>query len=305
MHLAKNKILNLMLPVFILLFLLPNNIFAQQQYKKLVAVSRFENNSNQAGLANLGTGMADQLADALIQSGKFVVIERQTLEDVVTEQDLAASGRAAQSKTAQTGKLVPAQILIKGAVTEFESETSGSSTGITFSGVSLGAKKTTAHVAVVVRIIDTTTGQVLDSVRVEGLAKASGTKIGLGIKGVDLGTEGFKKTPLGKATQIAIDKAVLKIAEKLDKIPFEGKIIDIKDKMIYTNMGQRNGVVPNSVFYAYAPGEEITDPDTGERLGSDKMKVGSIKITTVEEKFSKAIYDTGGPFEKGYILMVH
>jgi len=53
------------------------------------------------------------------------VLERQTSEDVLAEQDLVASGRAAKSKTAQTGKIIPAQILVTGAITEFEHSSAG------------------------------------------------------------------------------------------------------------------------------------------------------------------------------------
>lgn len=82
------------------------------ELKKTVAVSRFENKAGISSQMKLGSGMADMLADALIQSGKFVVLERQTLSDVIGEQNLAAGSRAAVSKTAQTGKIIPAQILI-------------------------------------------------------------------------------------------------------------------------------------------------------------------------------------------------
>lgn len=299
--LLKFKNTALIMSALIGLFLCNSDCFALN-LKKTIAVSRFENKTDSAGQVSLGTGMADQLADALMQSGKFVVVERQTLEDIIAEQDIAASGRAAVSKIAQTGKLLPAQIIIKGTVTEFEAEAGKGSTGISFSGVSLGSSKATAHVAVILRIIDSTSGQVLDSIRVEGEARAGGMKIGLDISGVDLGTEGFKRTPLGKATQIAIDNAVVKIAEKLEKVPFEGRIIKVEDKIIYTNIGARNGVSVGSVFNAYGLGEEIVDPQTGENLGSEKTKLGSIKITSIEDRFSKAVTEVGGNFESGVIL---
>ncbi|HJP19642.1 MAG TPA: CsgG/HfaB family protein [Nitrospinota bacterium] len=272
------------------------------QYKKTIAVSRFENRTNASGQANLGSGMADQLADSLIQSGKFVVLERQTLEDIIGEQDLAASGRAAVSKTARTGKLVPAQILIKGTVTEFDSKSGSSGAGVGFGGFNIGSKKTTAHVAVILRLIDTTTGVVLDSKRVEGKSEGSGLKLGVGVGGFDFGTEGFKRTPLGKAMQITIDKAVVEVTKKLDQLPYTGKIIKVTEDVIYTNIGERNGVSVGDLFNVYSRGEELIDPDTGENLGSEKTKVGSIKINSVKEKFSKAIPETGEIFKKGLIL---
>jgi curli biogenesis system outer membrane secretion channel CsgG len=279
-----------------------NHCFAAS-LKKVIAVSRFENKTNYSGQINLGDGMADQLADALMQSGKFVVVERQTLEDVIAEQDLAASGRFAKAKSAATGKLVPAQILIKGTITEFEAQSRQGGTGISFQGISLGSSKASAHVGLILRIIDTTTGQILDSVRIEEKAEAGGMRIGLNIKGVSFGTEDFKKTPLGKAVQIAIDKAVVQIAEKLDNLAFEGRIVKVDGGLIYTNIGLRNGASVGDTFTVYALGEELVDPETGELLGSEKTKVGSIKLTSVQEKFSKAQAEVGGGFERGMVLV--
>src|SRR6266404_3105929 len=118
--------------------------------KKIVAVSRFENKTSWQGQVSLGDGMADQLTDALMQSGQFVVMERQTIKDVITEQDFANSGRVQKAASAETGKLVSAQILVKGTVTEFESASSGSENGVGFGGFKIGNKREEAHVGLII-----------------------------------------------------------------------------------------------------------------------------------------------------------
>ena len=256
--------------------------------KKIVAVSRFENKTSWKGQVMLDDGMADQLTDALMQSGQFIVLERQTLGDVVAEQDLATSGRAQASKSAQTGKLISAQILVKGAVTEFENKSAGSGTGIGFGPVQLANKREEAHVGLIIRLIDTTTGQVLDSQRVEGTATAGGMSVGVNAGGVAFGTEGFKKTPLGKATQIAIDNAVNFIANKLKNVPFQGHVVKASGEDIYISAGTRTGVAAGDVFTVYKVGEALVDPATGEQLGAEETKLGTIKVYQVDEKFSKA-----------------
>ena len=112
---------------------------AADPLKKVVAVSRFENqtsfvdpSSGSSGQALLTNGLADQLTDALIQSGRYIVLERQTLTDVIGEQDLATSGRVQQAQSARTGKLTAAQILIKGTVTEFGLRSEGKRTSSSF-----------------------------------------------------------------------------------------------------------------------------------------------------------------------------
>jgi curli biogenesis system outer membrane secretion channel CsgG len=256
--------------------------------KKTVAVSRFENKTAWKGQVLLDDGMADQLTDALMKSGEFMVLERQTLGDVIAEQDLATNGRAAKSQTAQTGKLTSAQILIKGTITEFENKAAGSGTGIGFGGIRLANKREEAHVGLIIRLIDTTTGQVLDSQRVEGKATAGGMSVGVDVGGVGFGTEGFSKTPLGKATQITIDNAVAYIAGKLKNVAYQGRVIKAGGDDIYINTGQRNGCAVGDMFTVFSVGEALVDPDTGEKLGSEEKKKGSIKVYDVQEKFSKA-----------------
>src|SRR5665213_799146 len=113
--------------------------------KKIVAVSRFDNKTAYSA-ATIGDGMADQLTDALMQSGQFTVMERENLKDVVGEEDLANSGRVQKSQSAQTGKLVSAQILVQGTITEFENNSSGGSKGFGIGGFHVGSKKGEATV---------------------------------------------------------------------------------------------------------------------------------------------------------------
>ena len=68
--------------------------------KKIVAVSRFDNKTAYSSAA-IGDGMADQLTDALMQSGQFTVMERQNIKDVIKEEDFANSGRVQKAKSAK------------------------------------------------------------------------------------------------------------------------------------------------------------------------------------------------------------
>lgn len=266
------------------------NMASAATLKKIVAVSRFENKTSWRGQISLDDGMADQLTDALMQSGQFVVVERQTLGDVTGEQDLANSGRVQKSASAQTGKLVSAQILIKGTVTEFESQSSGSENGVGFGGFHIGNKREEAHVGLIIRLIDTTTGEVLASQRVEGKAAAGGVKVGANVSGVEFGTAGFSKTPLGKAVQMAIDDAVSQISAKLKDVPFQARVVKVNadNNEVYISGGSKTGVAEGNVFTIYSVGENLVDPSTGEQLGSEVTKKGTVKVTSVEEKYAKA-----------------
>ena len=254
-------------------------------------MSRFENRTSVGGGGQyqVGSGMSDQLADALIQSGRFVVVERQTLTDVIGEQDLASSGRVSKGKgSARTGKITSAQILVKGTVTEFQDGSSGGGSGFSFAGIKLGASGGETHVAVIIRLIDSTTGEIIASKRVEGKAKSSGYEFGINFAGVGFNNDSFKKSPIGKTVQIVIDRAVVYIAKQLEELPFEGRVIRAKGKSLYVSAGQRNGTKVGDEFVVFSKGEELKDPDTGEILGFDEEEIGRVKITKVKKKFSMA-----------------
>lgn len=143
--------------------------------RKVIAVSRFENRTNWQGQLSINDAMADQLIDALTNSGQFTVLERQTVQDVLGEQDFANSGRVEKAESARTGKVTAAQILVKGTITEYQSNAKQQGRGWKFGGFKLNKSGSEAHVGLMIRLIDTTTGEVIDSQRVSGAASAGGT----------------------------------------------------------------------------------------------------------------------------------
>lgn len=271
--------------------------------KKNIAVMDFENKAGAEAQWNLGSGMTEMLTTALVNSNRFTVVERQAIADVITEQDFGASGRTREAGAAKIGQILNAQVLVRGAVTEFQTRTSSSSGAFGYAGGSIGMSSSKAHVAVNIRLYDATTGQIIDSIRCEGDAKSGG--LSLGYSGTfSFGTKSFAKTPLGKATQQTINKAVYFIIKKMNTIPWEGKIVSVKGNTVYINAGKDSNVLVGDEFTVYKKGEELVDPDTGMSLGSEDTKVGRVQITSVEKKFSKASAIAGSlkSFGRGDII---
>lgn len=279
----------------------PRAIPAAVGPKKLVGVAAFENKTNWSGQVNLGSGMADQLITSLMNSGRFIVLERQNVEAVLREQDFASSGRTTATGGAKSGKINRAQILIQGAITEFGA-TESSGGAIAIKGFALGGKQSKAMVGIDLRIYDTTTGQVLASKACRGEAKSSGSSIGY--TGGDFGfaTGGEAKTPMDLAVRAAIDQALDFIIIELDRVPWQGRIAMIKDDKIYINVGRTSGIQIGDKFGVYNEGESIVDPDSGMTLGSEMSQIGAIEVIKVDEKFSNAIPINGTGFEANNIL---
>jgi curli biogenesis system outer membrane secretion channel CsgG len=157
----------------------------------------------------IGDGMRDMMTTALFNTNRYIVLEREQLDEVLREQDLGASGRVKKGTAAKIGEIYGAELLITAAVTEFEGSAKGVGGGTKILGVRVGGGVKKAHVAIDVRIIDTETSQIVAATSVEGKSTSFGvggaTRIG-GSLPVALG--GFSKTPIEKAIRVCIQKAV-------------------------------------------------------------------------------------------------
>jgi curli biogenesis system outer membrane secretion channel CsgG len=181
--------------------------------KPSVAVAEFKNTSS-AGWWNgsIGWELSGMLSNELAATGKFSVLERDKLEKVMEEQNLMASGRAKAGKAAQMGKIVGAQYLVTGTVTAYEESTKSGRSGMSFGGLSLKNNSAEAYIAIDIRVIDTTTGEISHVRTIEGTSKSGGSGVGLSKFGFSGDTESEKKSPAGRAVR----GAVVRVSEYLD-----------------------------------------------------------------------------------------
>ena len=156
----------------------------------------------------LGTGIAAMLITALQKTGRYTVIENESMIDVVGQQDFGQSGRMARSSGPRLGRIKGAQLLIKGVVTEFSDRVQEGRSGIAFQGIGLGSSSAKAVVGVDIRIIDAETGEILESAHRKAEVKSGGMSLAGSFKGISLEHENFKKTPLGQATRKLIVRLV-------------------------------------------------------------------------------------------------
>ncbi|MFB3819033.1 MAG: CsgG/HfaB family protein [Candidatus Methylomirabilales bacterium] len=208
----------------------PNiNQATQERYdgpKARIAVARFTDKSGKGQAAGIGSGMSDMLSTALFQNGRYIVLERQTLQDVLSEQDLGASGRMRPETAAAIGQIEGAEILVTAAITEFEPGSSGGEAGVGVAGEraegmsnlagrlfgnvlgKVAGSMQTSHIALDMRLIDTRTSRIVAAASVKGEATdiaGLGSLAGGGLSGE---LSGYSKTPMEKAIRLAIQNAV-------------------------------------------------------------------------------------------------
>ncbi|NIE67011.1 CsgG/HfaB family protein [Burkholderia sp. Ax-1719] len=170
-----------------------------------VAVGKFDNRSSYMrgiftdGVDRLGSQSKTILITSLQQSGRFNVLDRDNLDEIRQEAGL----------TKQAQALKGARFVLTGDVTEFGRKEVGDQQlfGILGSG-----KSQVAYAKVSVNVVDTITSEVVLSAQGAGEYSLSSREvIGFG------GTQGYDSTLNGKVLDMAIQEAVNRLAERVDR----------------------------------------------------------------------------------------
>jgi curli biogenesis system outer membrane secretion channel CsgG len=189
--------------LFVLALFVAGSAFAAS--KPVLGVAEFKNDTTASWwYSDVGNDLAGMLTNELAGLGKFKIVERTKLGPVLDEQDLAESGRISKSSGAKIGKLTGAQYLVFATVSAFDTNSRGTGGGLSFKGISVGGKKEEAYIAVDLRVVDTTTGEIEFTRTVEARSSSSGLNLGLYRGGFGGNLSKHENTPTGKAIRAVI-----------------------------------------------------------------------------------------------------
>jgi curli biogenesis system outer membrane secretion channel CsgG len=244
-------------------------------------------------------GIEAIVTDAMSQTGRFRLVERQVLTDVLGEQDLAASGRVASPSGATTGVVLGAEYLVQVVVTDYENKVQSTSKGLggllksaglpSVGGVNLESGE--GRVGLNFRIIDANTSEVMFTKQIESVIKEAGVSIAGGTAIDDLGLGGFmsdySRTPVGQAVIAGINKGVYELVKEIGVQVASGSVVKAEGEQVWLNLGA-DSVAVGDRLNVISKGEELIDPETGISLGSSDTVLGAVEVAQVEEKYSIA-----------------
>lgn len=178
---------------------------------------------------------------------------------------------------------------ISGAVTSYSEVEEGSDILIAQSKIQI------ARVQVDYALVDVATGKSLLAESGMGeYRKKTGGLLGLGSKSTaDVGLrEG--------ALRDALTKAMTRMIEKLNAMPFQSKVLDVEGSTVVIRAGTRSRLEPGTVFSVYREGRKLVDPDTGRVIGVRQKKIGELVLTEHQgERISVAEIRSGAGIKVG------
>lgn len=240
-------------------------------------------------------GIEAMITDSMNRSGRFRMVEREFVGDVLAEQDLGASGRVAQPSAAKIGKVLGAQYLVQAVITSYEpnfKKRKGGLGGITkglLGGAKMGRSK--SMVGMNFRLIDAETSEILFTKQVDVIVTS--TEFGFGGAGWGSGgalggfLSGYSKTPIGQAVMAGVNIGVFELIKQIGNAAPEGSVIKADGGEIYVNLGQ-DVVEVGDTLTAVSMGEELIDPETGISLGGEETVLGTLRVSKVQEKYCVA-----------------
>jgi curli biogenesis system outer membrane secretion channel CsgG len=235
------------------------------------------------GAAGLGSGLAAMLTTALVESQRFVVVERPALDAL----PLPGSALVVpEVEGPRAGGLHPHQLLLIGTVTEFtqSARESGFTLGLGLGSarVGLSPQTVTGRVALDIRAVDPATGQVVAAYSVRESFKAKGVSASLERGELSLGRSHLARTPVGEAARRAVQAAVARLSEALAGREWSGRVVDVEEGEVAINAGTAAGIRVGDRFLLYRTTRVLTDPVTGQVLGARRRVIGRLQVTAVE-----------------------
>lgn len=252
-----------------------------------IAVIGFEEKSAGHMSGRVGKAAEDWFTNALVNTKKFSVMEREKLQSILKEQSFQMSGAVDQLSAVKAGKMLGVQLVVFGNIDFSQKEDEVKSSGLTLGGVRLpwgGGSKKTSEGNLTTRLVNVQSGEIVHS----GSETVSDSSFNVSIMGTGGGSK-WDKTKTKKVFKPAVKKLVKQMVAKVDDIGdslgsaatgSQGKVVRIKGGKVYVNLGKIDGVKAGDSFGIYR-GEEIVDPDTGQVLGRDETEIATIKIDKV------------------------
>ena len=269
----------------------PTQVPDGKTIKRKVAIGRFSNETQYAkGVFYdkendpMGKQALDILSAKLAAAGKFLLLERSDLAQLLEE--------AKKSENGESGlQSIGADYLIIGSITEFGRKNTGKE------GVFTSTKMQTVEAGVAIRLVDVSTGLIVYSDEAKGQAQIT-TRSTLGVGG----RADFDATLSDKAISEAIGQLVENIINKCTDKPWRTFFLTYDADAQMIAGGASQGVKEGDTFAVKTRGKKVKNPQSGMMIELPGKQVGTVTVTgtggdTPETEYSFVEYNGTTPID--------
>ena len=225
------------------------------------------------------TNFQNMLETQLVKVGRFKIMERNRIDEVLSEQALQGEFSGAGTNMAMGA----VDYIVYGSVTKFGKKEKVIQTN-KFSSV-----KIITEFGIDLKVVSALDGEVRKAEAVNVVLET-----GSGMSTGKVSTGDAAADPLADVQRRAAKKVAAAIAESI----FPIGVITFRDNEAYLNYGEAILTVGDRLK-VIQPGEELIDEATGLNLGATETVIGTVEVTEALEKFSKAKVIQGGNPGKG------
>jgi curli biogenesis system outer membrane secretion channel CsgG len=228
------------------------------------AEATFEVGDRAIDAAQLESQIRGRLSDALTQTQRFTVLDREFTGEVRNELDLIGSGMVKNEDMARVGQMLATDLILIPTIERFEYRRSERKlrltdrTLVTYAGGG----------AIALKLINAVTGQVVMSQTFEAeLPSTAPTTLGTSVDG-------------GKLANTLMDSLGNDMARTLLLHTFPVAVIRLSGNDVVLNQGGQVVSVGTS-YQAVTLGEDLKDPQTGQSLGPMESPCCVIEVTRI------------------------
>ncbi|MCJ7546390.1 MAG: hypothetical protein MUP30_06140 [Deltaproteobacteria bacterium] len=217
-------------------------VLGRLKYK--VVVAEFQDNTKQGGKRGLGALVTQQLAQQLEETGAVIVADMEQVKKTVGGGEL--NSLSAPSTLWKLRTLLGVQGVVMGKIQDVMVGT----------GKQAKTEEALAFAKIDVQLLDTDTGNVMRSIKVENPIYASHA-VG----------ESSQDKALSNAVNIALQGVPEGIIRGLAGLEWSTTVATVEGDKIYLNAGKSTGLKIGDELEIYNPGRQVKNPTTGVSLG--------------------------------------
>jgi curli biogenesis system outer membrane secretion channel CsgG len=236
----------------------------ERSLKRMVAIGRFSNETQYAKSIfydkendPVGRQAMDVLSTKLAASGKFILLERSDLEQLLKEVNEGGG----------TFEKVGADFIIVGSVSEFGRKTEGQVK------LTSRTKTQTATATVNIRLVEVKTGRIIYSEEATGEATTE-TKTVMG-----MGSSADYDSALNdQAISAAISKLVDNVINNLMDNPWRAYFLAVQENNYIISGGKSQGIQVGDIFTVIKKGDKVKNPQTNMFIELPGAEVGELRV---------------------------